>query len=154
MGHRDFILSSVTVAAALIPVLLLGSGLRLRADRLREKLLGKLGLLIFEQEAWIHDRHCLRPTPINRLTNDLRLLLLHYRQTARPILEHLLKSVSLVLKCVAIRKASISGKKFKSVMGREVLARDSLLSLTVIEGTVHLLAGALDSCATLGRLVD
>jgi len=143
-------MSSVTVAA----LILLGSGMRLRADRLREKLLGKLGLLVFEQEAWIHNRHRLRPTPINRLFNDLRLLLLHYRQTARPILEHLFQGVSLVFKCVAISEPSIPRKRYKRVTGRDVLARDSFLRLIVIEGTVHLLTGALGSGAALGCLVD
>ena len=141
---------SVTVAA----LLFVGSGLRLRADRLREKLLGQLGLLVFEQEAWIHNRHRLRPTPINRLFNDLRLLMLHYRQTTRPILEHLFQGVSLVFKCVAISEPSIPRKRFKRVAGRDVLVRDSFLRLIVEEGTVHLLAGALGSDSTLGCLVD
>ena len=143
-------MSSVTFAA----LILLGSGLRLRADRLREKLFGKLGLLVFEQEAWIHNRYRLWPTPVNRLFNDLRLLLLHYRQTARPVLEHLFQGVSLVLKCVAISEPSIPRKRFKRVTGRDVLAHYSFLRLIVVEGTVHLLAGALGSDATLGCLVD
>lgn len=117
-GLRHLTLRPATLTTVLLLLFLLGSsGLRLRADGLREELLGQLGLLVLEQEARIHDRYCLRPAPIDRLVNDLGLLLLHNRKTARPILEHLFQRVPLVLERVAISKAAIPRKRLERVMG-------------------------------------